>query len=109
MKLAPSVRAHLDLRAALEKLATEGITTVLVEGGGVLGAALLRAGLVDELHWFAAPTWLGADARPALGDLGIARLAERLQLEAPVVSRVGGDLYIRGRVLRSRARGRSRS
>jgi diaminohydroxyphosphoribosylaminopyrimidine deaminase/5-amino-6-(5-phosphoribosylamino)uracil reductase len=101
--------AHLDLRAALEKLATEGITTVLVEGGGVLGAALLRAGLVDELHWFAAPTWLGADAKPALGDLGIARLAERLQLEAPVVSRVGGDLYIRGRVLRSRARGRSRS
>jgi diaminohydroxyphosphoribosylaminopyrimidine deaminase/5-amino-6-(5-phosphoribosylamino)uracil reductase len=89
---------HLDLGSALERLASEGITTVLVEGGGVLAAALLRADLVDELHWFAAPAWLGGDARPALAELGIARLAERLELDEPIVSRVGGDLYIRGRV-----------
>ena len=31
--------------------------------------------LVDELHWFAAPQLLGADARPAVGPLGVARLA----------------------------------
>jgi diaminohydroxyphosphoribosylaminopyrimidine deaminase/5-amino-6-(5-phosphoribosylamino)uracil reductase len=99
---------HLALGAALERLGSEGLTTVLVEGGGVLAAALLRAGLVDELHWFAAPAWLGGDARPALAELGIARLAERVELDEPIVSRVGGDLYIRGRVRRRGARGRPR-
>ncbi len=100
--------AHLDLAAAFEKLANEGLTTILVEGGGVLGAALLRSDLVDELHWFAAPAWLGGDARPALAELGIARLADRLELDEPRVSQLGGDLYIRGRVLRTGARGRKR-
>ena len=99
--------AHLDLRRALGRLAEAGLTTVLAEGGGRLGAALLRADLVDELHWFAAPAWLGADARPALADLGIARLRDRIELDEPTVSRLGPDLYIRGRVRPRRTRGRS--
>ena len=32
-------------------------------------------GLVDELHWFVAPSLLGGDARPALGPLAIETLA----------------------------------
>lgn len=97
--------AHLDLRRALERLGREGLTSLLVEGGGGLAAALLRAGLVDELHWFAAPAWLGADARPALGPLGIHRLADRLELARPLVSRLGDDLYLHG-MLRTKVRRR---
>lgn len=93
--------AHLDLPRGLARLGSEGLTTLLVEGGGTLAAALLRAGLVDELHWFAAPAWLGADGVPALGPLGLGRLAERVALADPRVSRLGDDLYIRGRVRRS--------
>jgi diaminohydroxyphosphoribosylaminopyrimidine deaminase/5-amino-6-(5-phosphoribosylamino)uracil reductase len=102
---------HLDLGRALAVLGRAGLTTLLVEGGGRLAAGLLRAGLVDELHWFAAPSCLGGDARPALGALAIARLSARVALEAPEVSRLGDDLYIRGRVARARraARGRERS
>lgn len=87
---------HLDLARALARLGREGLTTLLVEGGGELAAGLLRAGLVDELHWFAAPSWLGGDGAPALGPLGLRRLADRLTLAEPRVSRLGGDLYIRG-------------
>jgi diaminohydroxyphosphoribosylaminopyrimidine deaminase/5-amino-6-(5-phosphoribosylamino)uracil reductase len=92
----PVRRGRLDLRAALERLGGEGLTTLLVEGGGGLAAALLRAALVDEVHWFAAPAWLGSEARPALGPLAIARLAERVRLEEARVSRLGDDLYLRG-------------
>jgi diaminohydroxyphosphoribosylaminopyrimidine deaminase/5-amino-6-(5-phosphoribosylamino)uracil reductase len=98
---------HLDLGRALESAGAEGLTTLLVEGGGQLAAALLRAGLVDELHWFAASAWLGGDARPALGDLGIGRLRDRLELDRPAVSRLGADLYIRGRIRPVRRSGRS--
>jgi diaminohydroxyphosphoribosylaminopyrimidine deaminase/5-amino-6-(5-phosphoribosylamino)uracil reductase len=68
---------------------------VLVEGGGRLAAALLRIGVVDEIHWFVAPSLLGGDARPALAALGIPRLAERVALEVREVRRVGEDLYVR--------------
>jgi diaminohydroxyphosphoribosylaminopyrimidine deaminase/5-amino-6-(5-phosphoribosylamino)uracil reductase len=92
--LAPRRGAHLDLPRALELLAREGLTQLLVEGGGGLAAALLRAGLVDELHWYCAPSLLGGDARAAVAALGVARLAERLAFELADVRRVGPDLYV---------------
>jgi diaminohydroxyphosphoribosylaminopyrimidine deaminase/5-amino-6-(5-phosphoribosylamino)uracil reductase len=91
---------RLDLGAALERLAREGITTLLCEGGGRLAAALLRSELVDELHWFVAPKLLGSDARPALGKLGAARLADTIRLESVSVRRLGSDLYIRAEPVR---------
>ena len=89
---------QLDLDEALRRLAEEGLTRVLVEGGGQLAAALLRRQLVDEVHWFVAPTLLGDDGRPALGELGIGRLAERVRLEGVTVSRLGDDVYVQGLV-----------
>lgn len=99
---------HVDLEAALRTLAWEGLTSILVEGGGGLAAALLRAGLVDELHWYAAPSLLGADGRPALAPLGIGRLSSRPVLEVRDVRRLGPDLYVHG-VLPEQRRGRFRS
>lgn len=93
--LLPARGGHLDLARALAALAREGLTHVLVEGGGGLAAALLRAGLVDELHWFVAPSLLGAEARPALAGLGVERLAERIALDVKQVRRLGSDLYVR--------------
>jgi diaminohydroxyphosphoribosylaminopyrimidine deaminase/5-amino-6-(5-phosphoribosylamino)uracil reductase len=93
--LVPSRGEHLDLPRAFARLAREGITFVLVEGGGELAAALLRAGLVDELHWFLAPSLLGGDARPALGALAVRSLSDHIALPAPEVRRLGPDLYVR--------------
>ncbi|MEN8181476.1 MAG: bifunctional diaminohydroxyphosphoribosylaminopyrimidine deaminase/5-amino-6-(5-phosphoribosylamino)uracil reductase RibD [Myxococcota bacterium] len=84
----------LQLRRALERLAQEGITTLLCEGGGRLAAALLRGGLVDELHWVVAPRLLGADAKPGLGPLEIRRLADAVSLEGLKVRRLGPDLHL---------------
>ena len=69
---------------------------ILVEGGGALAAALLRARLVDEVHWFAAPRLLGAEGRPALGPLEVAGLARAPQLEEVQVRRTGRDVHVVG-------------
>jgi diaminohydroxyphosphoribosylaminopyrimidine deaminase/5-amino-6-(5-phosphoribosylamino)uracil reductase len=103
--------ARLDLGDALRRLAREGLTELLVEGGGVLAAALLREGLVDELHWFAAPLLLGDDGRPALGPLGVRRLDLAPGLVAARVETFpradgGRDVYWRGTLARA---GRRRS
>ncbi len=88
---------HIDLKPALARLAREGLTQVLVEGGGELAAALLRRELVDELHWFVAPRVLGGDGRASVGALGLSRLV-RSPYVAARVGRAGPDVYIRGRV-----------
>jgi diaminohydroxyphosphoribosylaminopyrimidine deaminase/5-amino-6-(5-phosphoribosylamino)uracil reductase len=104
----PVRRGSLDLRRALARLAREGLTEILVEGGGRLGAALLRAGLVDELHWFAAPRLLGGDAREALGPLEVRALAGAPALREVWVRRLGDDLHIRGRLQPAGERRRER-
>ena len=103
-----SAGGHLDLRAALRRLAREGLSELLVEGGGGLAAALLRAGLVDEFHWFVAPRLIGADGLPALDVLGFSRLAQAPELEELRVRRVGRDVHVAGRPVVTRARGRVR-
>lgn len=93
---------HLDLRAALERLAREGLTQLLVEGGGELAAALLRRDCVDEIHWMLAPLLLGSDGRPALGALGVRRLSEAGALESVALERRGRDVHLSARVVGAR-------
>jgi len=95
----PGRAGSLDLAAGMAALAEAGLTTVLVEGGGGLAAALLRAQLVDEIHWIVAPRFLGADGLPALGDLGVRRLAEAPELEWIATRRLGADIHIHARPL----------
>jgi len=94
----------LDLRRALAALAREGLTEILVEGGGRLAAALLRGGLVDELHWFTAPRLLGGDGLPALGPLAVSSLARAPVLRDACVRRLGDDLHLWGRLSSGAAR-----
>ena len=82
-------------RDMLAALGAAGLTRVLCEGGGQLAAALLGAGLVEELHLVTAGLALGADGRPALGVLGLARLAEAPRFRLAQVDRVGPDLWQR--------------
>jgi diaminohydroxyphosphoribosylaminopyrimidine deaminase/5-amino-6-(5-phosphoribosylamino)uracil reductase len=62
---------NLDLVAALGLLGGRGLTRLLVEGGGRLAAALLRAGLVDQAAWFRAPSLIGGDGVAAAAPFGI--------------------------------------
>jgi diaminohydroxyphosphoribosylaminopyrimidine deaminase/5-amino-6-(5-phosphoribosylamino)uracil reductase len=87
--------SELELRPGpledeLRALAGEGVQTLLLEGGPTLATAFLRAGLVDKLALFVAPTLSGSGPR-FLGDL-----------EAPVevlhttAERVGEDVLLTG-------------
>lgn len=60
-------RSKLQWKTILKQLVQRGIQHILCEGGGQLASALLKADLVQELHWVLAPTLLGQDARPAIG------------------------------------------
>lgn len=95
LPVAPGAGGQLDPRAILATLGAEGITRVFCEGGGTLAAALLGAGLVDELVLFTAGLALGAEGRPGLGALGLATLAEAPRLRLAAVETVGSDVMSR--------------
>ncbi len=93
----PGRAGALDLARGLARLGDNGLTTLLVEGGGGLAAALLRARLVDELHWILAPKLLGGDGRAALGALELRRLADAPELEVIRTRRLGRDTHVHAR------------
>jgi len=84
--------ARLDLREALAELAKRGVTRLLLEGGPRLATACLRAGVVDRIAWFAAPTLLGGDALPAIEALGVDHLDDRLHLTCVDTVVAGPDM-----------------
>jgi diaminohydroxyphosphoribosylaminopyrimidine deaminase/5-amino-6-(5-phosphoribosylamino)uracil reductase len=98
LELPGDSRGKVDLRAAFERLAVEGLTTVLVEGGGRLAAALLRADLVDEVHWMIAPKLIGSEGRAGLGPLQLESLVDAVVLDPVRVTRRGPDVHVQGRV-----------
>ncbi len=64
----------IDLHAGLAALGAAGLTRLLVEGGAQIAGALLRAGLVDRIAWFHAPSVMGGDGWPAAQAFGVSAL-----------------------------------
>ena len=85
----------LDLQVLLAELGRRDIMSILLEGGPTLAAGALGAGLVDKLVLFYAPLIIGgADALPALGDLGVMKLTDAPRLRITAVERVGEDMLV---------------
>jgi diaminohydroxyphosphoribosylaminopyrimidine deaminase/5-amino-6-(5-phosphoribosylamino)uracil reductase len=97
----PRSGVHLDLDAVMDALGQCGMQSLLVEAGGKLNGALLRAGLVDRLMLFVAPLLLGGnDGRPLFSGNGAERLADALRLSDLQVTPVGDDWLFEGEVSR---------
>jgi diaminohydroxyphosphoribosylaminopyrimidine deaminase/5-amino-6-(5-phosphoribosylamino)uracil reductase len=91
---APTLRLRTrDPHEALGALFEQGSRRVWLEGGPTLGAAFLRAGLVDEVIVYVAPALLGA-GQPAVGDLGITTIGDAVRLELDDVTRLGSDVRL---------------
>jgi diaminohydroxyphosphoribosylaminopyrimidine deaminase/5-amino-6-(5-phosphoribosylamino)uracil reductase len=98
----PSAEGWVDLERLLRVLGERQITSVLVEGGGILFGSLFDGGLVDKVIAFIAPIIIGGrEAVTAVAGWGIDRVADSLKLERVSVERFGEDLmvsgYVRGR------------
>ncbi len=86
---------RLDLSAALGRLADEGLTSVLCEGGGRLGAALVAGGFVDEIAVFSAGRVFGAGGVPAVAGLPDPGVLGSPDYALAGVERVGDDVLHR--------------
>jgi len=85
-----------DLQSVLRHLASEGIQSVLLEGGAHVHAAAWDAGVVDYVQLFVAPVALGAGGVPLFGG----RPWSLSSLIEPKVELLGPDTLIEGYVHR---------
>jgi diaminohydroxyphosphoribosylaminopyrimidine deaminase/5-amino-6-(5-phosphoribosylamino)uracil reductase len=88
----PDTEGGIDFKSAVTALGERGITRVLVEGGGQLAAALVRARLVDRLAWFHAPLLIGGDGFPAIAGFGLEAMTDAPRFERLTTETIGGDL-----------------
>ncbi len=86
----PAAKGRVSLRALAARLAGEGRHEVLLEGGATLGAAFVRAGLVQRVVLYSAPFVLGGGLPWCAGlDLPLANAARGRIVS---LSRTGADV-----------------
>ncbi|MBT2228785.1 bifunctional diaminohydroxyphosphoribosylaminopyrimidine deaminase/5-amino-6-(5-phosphoribosylamino)uracil reductase RibD [Nonomuraea sp. NEAU-A123] len=86
----------LDLHALLRELAARQVVSVFLEGGPTLAGSFLRQGLIDRVIAYLAPALLGAGPA-ALGDAGVATIADTHRLVFDDISPIGPDLRLTAR------------
>jgi GTP cyclohydrolase II len=91
IRVLPTGPGGVDLRAALKELRDDGVRSLLVEGGAQVITSLLGAGLVDRVVVGTAPRIIGSGTE-AVGDLGVARVAEGIALRNRSVHLTADDV-----------------
>jgi diaminohydroxyphosphoribosylaminopyrimidine deaminase/5-amino-6-(5-phosphoribosylamino)uracil reductase len=103
-ELGTDAAGHVDLEGLLRALHAKGRGLVLLEGGPTLAGAFVRAGLVDRVVAYLAPTLLGGGTA-SLSGTGIETLAAGVALTITDVARCGPDLRVVARPVRDRQEG----
>jgi diaminohydroxyphosphoribosylaminopyrimidine deaminase/5-amino-6-(5-phosphoribosylamino)uracil reductase len=91
IEIASEGSGKVDVQLASKALGARGLTRVLVEGGGLVSAAFLKASLIDRVSVYRAGVALGGDARSAVGDLAVARLDFAPRFRLVSVRELAGD------------------
>jgi diaminohydroxyphosphoribosylaminopyrimidine deaminase/5-amino-6-(5-phosphoribosylamino)uracil reductase len=91
--------AALDLKWLLRELGSQGVTSLLVEGGGEVNASFLLNRLAHRIAFFYAPKILGgrASIRAVAGE-GARTMEEALDLAEPIWRKLGPDWLLTARL-----------
>ncbi len=92
---APEREGRINLEWLLNRLGRDGITSLLVEGGGEVHASFFAAQAVQRIAFYYAPTVLGGrNARKAVAGEGAHDLKTAWALTHPEWESVGPDLFV---------------
>ncbi|WP_042162622.1 bifunctional diaminohydroxyphosphoribosylaminopyrimidine deaminase/5-amino-6-(5-phosphoribosylamino)uracil reductase RibD [Paenibacillus gorillae] len=88
---------HVDLKEAMRKLGEAEIGSILLEGGGKLNGAMLKAGLIDKIMIYMATKIIGGLQAPGTFTFdGFEKMAQAIELERVAVEMAGEDICIAG-------------
>ncbi len=91
----PDENGQVDLRALMVRLGQAGIDSVLLEGGGAIHEAALRAGIVNHVCAYIAPKLFGGrDAKTPVEGLGVETPGAGAGLSGPKTTVLGSDILL---------------
>lgn len=96
--LLPNASGKVDLAELMRELGRRQINELHVEAGAKLNGSLIRAGCVDELLVYLAPTLLG-DAQGMFALPALEQLSDQRRLKFHQVQQIGADLRILARFI----------
>ena len=85
------IDGRVNIVDAVSELANAGLTRIFCEGGGTLGGALIKAGLVDQLIIMQAGVVIGADGKPSLSTMGNSVLKNAPRYNLGDVRQIGSN------------------
>ncbi len=85
---------RVNLDALCTVLGERGVASVLVEGGAVLTAALIKQRLVDKMVLFVAPKIIGSDGISVFGPCGVDTMEQVLSLRDLTSRQIGDDVML---------------
>jgi 5-amino-6-(5-phosphoribosylamino)uracil reductase/diaminohydroxyphosphoribosylaminopyrimidine deaminase/5-amino-6-(5-phosphoribosylamino)uracil reductase len=95
LRLGADADGRVDLHGLLARLRTDGIRSLLIEGGRAVITTALRERLVDRLTVCIAPKVIG-EGIAAIGDLHIDRLRDAMTFDRAGFIACGGDIVFYG-------------
>ena len=92
---------RVDLTALMDYLASQGIETLMLEGGATLNFAMIKEGLIDEIRICIAPKVVGGvNAKTLFDGEGFDTMDEGVNLELTDSFSLGKDLILTYKVLK---------
>jgi GTP cyclohydrolase II len=89
----PAGPGGVDLAAVLGVLRSDGVESLMIEGGSAVITSAFAAGVVDRLVVSLSPTIIGRGVE-AVGDLGVQRVADGVQLRNRMISVTDADVLL---------------
>ncbi|WP_372677304.1 bifunctional diaminohydroxyphosphoribosylaminopyrimidine deaminase/5-amino-6-(5-phosphoribosylamino)uracil reductase RibD [Desulfosarcina sp.] len=94
---APVKDSRIDLPPLMQRLGEMGITSLLIEGGGMVIGSAFAAGIVDKICFFYAPKILGGDdGIPMCRGTGPERMHQSIAVHDLSVLRFDTDVMLQG-------------
>ncbi len=96
--LIPNDRGKVELFKLMQELARRELNEIHVEAGTKLNGSLLRAGVVDELVVYLAPSLIGDTGRGMFALPELTDLSQKIMLSVRDVQRVGEGIRVMARL-----------
>lgn len=91
----PDSQGRVDLKGLMEYLGSQGIDSILLEGGAELNDSALRAGIVQEVKVFLGPKIFGgASAKTPVAGIGVESVVQAAELKLKNISQIGEDVLL---------------
>ncbi len=91
---------HVDIKDAMQALFQLGIQSCFIEGGGEIIASAFKSNIVNEVSICIAPKLIGGqEAKGIMGDIGVEKLSNAIQLEFTGFTQMKNDVIIHAKVV----------